>query len=104
MLAPGAALPGTDCSLASWDARHKSYREVARYFGTPLILAVLLQYSQRRSHSCKLHAALLDRSGVASGQHVQPAGKGLGFYTGDDGYLYVDSLRIDDIRAQVNVR
>ena len=27
--------------------------------------------------------------------------KGLGFYTGDDGYVYCDSLRVDDIRQQV---
>ena len=31
----------------------------------------------------------------------QPAGRGLGFYTGDDGYLYVDNFRIDDVREQV---
>lgn len=31
----------------------------------------------------------------------QPAGKGLGFYKGEDGYLYCDNLRIDDIRQQV---
>ncbi len=35
-------------------------------------------------------------------QWYQPAGKGLGFYTGDDGYLYVDNLRIDDVRQQVH--
>ena len=57
----------------------------------------------RRLYSTRLHAAVLDRSGVAAGPYVRPAGKGLGFYTGDDGYLYVDSLRIDDIRAQVRL-
>jgi len=31
----------------------------------------------------------------------QPAGKGIGFYTGDDGFLYCDSQKIDDIREQV---
>lgn len=31
----------------------------------------------------------------------QPAGQGLGFYTGDDGYLYCDNLRIDEIRQEV---
>lgn len=31
----------------------------------------------------------------------QPAGKGMGWYTGEDGYLYVDNMRVDDIRAQV---
>jgi hypothetical protein len=57
--------------------------------------------TQGKAQGTRLHAAVLDRSGVAPGPHVQPAGKGLGFYTGDDGYLYVDNLRIDDIRAQV---
>lgn len=27
--------------------------------------------------------------------------QGLGFYTGDDGYLYVDNLRVEDVRQQV---
>jgi diaminopimelate decarboxylase len=27
-------------------------------------------------------------------------GKGLGFYTGDDGYLYCDGLRVEDCRKQ----
>ena len=31
----------------------------------------------------------------------QQAGKGLGFYTGQDGYLYCDNLRVEDIRKQV---
>ncbi len=38
--------------------------------------------------------------GVAA-QFNFPAGKGLGFYTGDDGYLYCDNMRVDDIRKQV---
>lgn len=38
---------------------------------------------------------------MAQNIYVQPSGKGLGFYTGEDGYLYVDNLRIDDIRAEV---
>jgi diaminopimelate decarboxylase len=28
------------------------------------------------------------------------AGKGLGFYTGDDGYLYCDDMRVEDCRQQ----
>lgn len=28
------------------------------------------------------------------------AGKGLGFYTGDDGYLYCDTMRVEDCRQQ----
>mmetsp|Transcript_9837 Transcript_9837/g.24534 ORF Transcript_9837/g.24534 Transcript_9837/m.24534 type:complete len:495 (-) Transcript_9837:356-1840(-) len=34
-------------------------------------------------------------------QWYQPAGKGLGFYTGDDGYLYVDNMKVEDVRKQV---
>lgn len=56
------------------------------------------------------HASLVCARAVAAEPEVavaaqstfeQPAGKGLGFYTGDDGYLYCDNLRIDDIRQQV---
>lgn len=36
-----------------------------------------------------------------SSQFRQPAGKGLGWYTGEDGFLYCDNLRVDDIRHQV---
>lgn len=31
----------------------------------------------------------------------QPAAQSLGFYKGDDGYLYCDSVRVDDMRQQV---
>ena len=31
----------------------------------------------------------------------QPAAQSLGFYRGDDGYLYCDSVRVDDVRQQV---
>ncbi len=31
----------------------------------------------------------------------QPAAQSLGFYRGDDGYLYCDSVRVDDIRQQI---
>jgi diaminopimelate decarboxylase len=27
--------------------------------------------------------------------------QGLGFYTGEDGYIYCDNMRVDDIRQQV---
>ena len=54
----------------------------------------------QRPHTA-LHAAVAERPGVAANIYVQPSGKGLGFYTGEDGYLYVDNLRIDDIRAEV---
>lgn len=33
---------------------------------------------------------------------LQPAGKGEAFYTGaEDGHQYVDNMRVDDVRAQV---
>ena len=31
----------------------------------------------------------------------QPAGKGLGFYNGDDGYMYCDTMKVEDVRHQV---
>lgn len=31
----------------------------------------------------------------------QPAAQSLGFYRGDDGYLYCDSVRVDDLRQQI---
>jgi diaminopimelate decarboxylase len=40
-------------------------------------------------------------SGSAFSQFSQPAGKGMGFYTGEDGYMYCDNMRVDDIRHQV---
>lgn len=36
-----------------------------------------------------------------SAQYVAPPGRGLGIYRGEDGYLYCDELRVDDIRSQV---
>jgi hypothetical protein len=38
---------------------------------------------------------------VGDNPYKQPAGKGLGWYTGEDGYMYVDNLKVDDIRAEV---
>ncbi|KXZ55005.1 hypothetical protein GPECTOR_3g169 [Gonium pectorale] len=51
-------------------------------------------------------AAVQDKPGEkvvgSAWQFTQPAGKGLGWYTGaEDGYLYVDQLRVEDIRRQV---
>lgn len=40
-------------------------------------------------------------SGSTFSQFSQPAGKGLGFYTGEDGYLYCDNMKVEDIRHQV---
>jgi hypothetical protein len=31
---------------------------------------------------------------AAANPFKQPAGKGMGFYTGEDGYLYCDNLRV----------
>ncbi len=49
----------------------------------------------------RLHAVAAEPAELTRVAFRQPAGCGLGFYTGDDGYLYVDSLRIDDVRDQV---
>lgn len=46
-------------------------------------------------------AAVAEKMSGAASQFSQPAGKGLGFYTGEDGYMYCDNMRVDDIRHQV---
>jgi hypothetical protein len=47
-------------------------------------------------------AAVAEKMSSSSfSQFSQPAGKGLGWYSGEDGYLYCDNLRVDDIRHQV---
>lgn len=46
-------------------------------------------------------AAVAERLEATASPYIQEPGKGLGFYTGTDGYLYVDNMRIDDIRSQV---
>lgn len=63
---------------------------------------VMQDVGSRGSSSCTTSAVAeqLSTSGAGSQFH-QPAGQGLGFYTGDDGFLYCDSLRIDDARAKV---
>ncbi len=59
---------------------------------------------QGRRQSCAARAAAAATEQLAPapppGAYTQPAGQGLGFYTGDDGYLYCDGMRIDDIRDQ----
>lgn len=50
---------------------------------------------------CSAVAEKLSGGSSSSSQFQQPAGKGLGFYTGEDGYLYCDNLKVDDIRHQV---
>lgn len=39
-----------------------------------------------------------------SAQYIKPARQGMGIYTGDDGYLYCDGLRVDEAREQAQVR
>lgn len=46
-------------------------------------------------------AAVAERLEATASPYIQEPGKGLGFYTGTDGYLYADNMRIDDIRSQV---
>lgn len=46
-------------------------------------------------------AAPTTAPGNAFAQWDQPAGKGLGWYTGEDGYVYCDGLRVEDIRKEV---
>ena len=64
-----------------------------------------MQASQRSSRqlrrSLRAQAATLERETVAV-PFQQEAGQGVGFYTGQDGYLYCDSLRIEDARRQVS--
>lgn len=60
-----------------------------------------LCHAQAQRSETVLRAAVAERPGVVTNPYIQPSGKGLGFYTGEDGYLYVDNLRIDDIRAEV---
>ncbi|KIY98180.1 diaminopimelate decarboxylase [Monoraphidium neglectum] len=46
-------------------------------------------------------AAVAERPAAPANPYRQPAGQGLGFYTGEDGYIYCDNLKVDDIRQQV---
>lgn len=49
-----------------------------------------------------VRAAVAEKAPAPASKFVKPAGTGLGFYTGkEDGYLYCDNMRIDDIRAKV---
>ncbi|CAK0784389.1 Diaminopimelate decarboxylase 1, chloroplastic [Coccomyxa viridis] len=54
-----------------------------------------------RSTAMHVQATVAERIGTSVSPYIQEPGKGLGFYTGTDGHLYVDNLRIDDIRTQV---
>ncbi|EFJ40777.1 DAP decarboxylase [Volvox carteri f. nagariensis] len=60
--------------------------------------------SQRVRKACVVRdAAVVEEKPVGTAwEFTQPAGKGLGWYTGaEDGYMYVDQLRVEDIRRQV---
>lgn len=46
-------------------------------------------------------AAAVAEAAAPANPYRQPAGKGLGFYTGEDGYLYCDNIKVDDIRNEV---
>ena len=54
-------------------------------------------------HRAAVAERLADASTETQTQFQQPAGEGVGIYTGEDGYLYCDSLRIDDIRDKVGL-
>lgn len=64
-----------------------------------------LQVPHLREQRCSLRAraATLERETVAV-PFQQEAGQGIGFYTGQDGYLYCDNLRVEDARHQVCAR
>ena len=62
---------------------------------------LLLQGRSRRSAALCVQATVAERLELSASPYIHEPGRGLGFYTGTDGYLYVDNLRIDDIRAQV---
>ncbi|GAB4823388.1 hypothetical protein N2152v2_010434 [Parachlorella kessleri] len=40
---------------------------------------------------------------AAASQYIKPARKGVGIYTGDDGYVYCDGLRVDEAREQAQL-
>lgn len=57
---------------------------------------------QARRAACMVRAAVAEKASAGGpSQFKQPAGKGLGFYTGEDGYLYCDNMRVEDVRKQV---
>lgn len=52
-------------------------------------------------HVCAAAAVETDKPIGKAAVFNAPAGKGLGWYNGDDGYMYVDNMRVEDIRKQV---
>jgi hypothetical protein len=80
----------TACPAAATPQQQQQQQPLRRAAATPAAVAEKLSGSSSSS------------TGGSVSQFVQPAGKGLGFYTGqEDGYLYCDSLKVDDIRHQV---
>lgn len=65
--------------------------------------STLLQALPRSRQLAVVPKAVAATEKPSAGYHqwYQPAGKGESFYTGDDGYQYVDSVRVDDVRKQV---
>ena len=47
-----------------------------------------------------IRAAVADESPAVAANRKK-AEKGVGFYTGEDGYMYCDNLKVEDIRQQV---
>ena len=69
------------------------------------VLAAGYAQASPRGRFAVVAAAVVEQTAPAppAGAFTQPAGQGLGFYTGDDGYLYCDSKRIDNIRTQARL-
>ena len=56
---------------------------------------------QARRHTTITSAAAAATEELQQAPVAAGAVKGLGFYTGEDGYIYCDDMRVDDIRQQV---
>ena len=48
-----------------------------------------------------IRAAVADESPAVAANRKK-AEKGVGFYTGEDGYMYCDGVKVEDIRQEVN--
>ncbi|KAJ9518081.1 hypothetical protein QJQ45_009983 [Haematococcus lacustris] len=89
---PVAGKPPRPCLLTAWPSGQFAG---IRQTGT-------VKQSLRRSLVASVQAiAAPEKAAPAFHQWYQPAGQGLGFYNGDDGYLYVDNMRVEDVRSNV---
>lgn len=83
---------------------HVAYQGQIRRYGSSFSLLPLTRLGKQIQRSHIARAAVAEHIpavvGAVSLFH-QPAGKGLGFYTGEDGYMYVDSMRVEDVRQKV---